>query len=586
MAANPQFAFSGYAPHPDIPGAYNFTPSDGGNPILAAGPEAERMRAMLDRYPSTPAPQQVADNTDYMGAAGAMFGGAPQPPQAPPSATDVMHGVGAVFAGGAQQPVPPPAAPPPAPAPVMRDAIPRPTDGAAPVTPQGPVNPGPNPQDYLVHTHTKAGYVPTAQKVVTEGGVQDPELAKAMGTAYADKMRADATQADADKLLAMHQVQQSQIASAEAAKAEDDMRQKRIANIAAQEEATKEYSRVMGDAQKDLEKASTAEVDPERIWRGKDGARIGAAIAAGLGAFGANLGHTPNFALDIITRQIDRDVDSQRDAINRGVAAKNNNILRIRDKYNVDTSTAEKLYSVFATSEAQALARKQAALQGGAEAQQRFQAIDAGLAARKLKDLQDMQANLFGKAQITAEERYRQGGDVVTVSPTLKATAQAAGYLGQTGQGMGQAAAGAFQAQHEGSPAPKIAPAGGGKESPRISMKIATNESAREDLPALEKADAGGFIAPDIHGTGTEARVKLNAAVDALTSKLVDAAGDPLTESQLAHLREKLGSADPRVRAETRAALQHGTETFGQALGRASERSRGMTDSNTEKEEP
>lgn len=590
-----QLPFSAYEPHPDINGAYNFTPTNGGPPQLHYGDEANRIKSMIDMAPP---PQLTASNAAPLGAPPPGFAAAIQaqhdreaddamrsalvpqahtsaPPAAPISAAGIMSGATPMAPSPATAM---PNAPATAAQGVRRNIIPQ--DAATSAVPgeSTNVNPGPNPQNYLVHTHTKAGYVPTAQKVVTEGGVQDPELAKVMGGAYADKMKADASQAEADKLLAFHQTQQSQIAAADAAKQEDAMQQKRIANLAAQEESTKEYGRVMGLAQKDLDKASSAEVDPNRIWRGKPGAQISAAIAAGLGAFGASLSHTPNFALDMINRQIDRDVEAQHNAINRGVAAKNNNILRIRDKYGVDNSTAEKLYSVFATQEAQALARKQAALQGGADAQQRLQAIDAGLAARRLKDLQDMQATMFGKAQITAEQRYQQGGDSVGVSQELKATAQAAGYLGQTGQGLGQAAAGSFQAQHEGLTAAQAAKGGpGAKESPRIAMKEAVNESAREDLPALEKADAGGTIAPDIHGVGTEARTKLNAAVDAYTSKLVDAAGDPLTDSQLAHLRSRLGSPIASVRAETRAALQHGTETYGRALNRAADRSRGAT---------
>lgn len=63
-----------------------------------------------------------------------------------------------------------------------------------------------------------------------------------------------------------------------------------------------------------------SEIDQDRIWKRKGtGARIISAIGAALGAFGAALAKTPNFALEIINGEIERDIRSQEQeiAINR-----------------------------------------------------------------------------------------------------------------------------------------------------------------------------------------------------------------------------------------------------------------------------
>lgn len=63
--------------------------------------------------------------------------------------------------------------------------------------------------------------------------------------------------------------------------------------------------------------ASAAKIDPDRIYHGASGTAraIGSAVAAGLGAFGAALARTPNFALDMIQRSIDRDISAQEQEI-------------------------------------------------------------------------------------------------------------------------------------------------------------------------------------------------------------------------------------------------------------------------------
>lgn len=61
---------------------------------------------------------------------------------------------------------------------------------------------------------------------------------------------------------------------------------------------------------------ATSRVDPDHIWKEKGtGAQIVAALGVAMGAFGAALAHTPNYAMEIVQRQIDRDIDAQKENI-------------------------------------------------------------------------------------------------------------------------------------------------------------------------------------------------------------------------------------------------------------------------------
>lgn len=582
-----QLPYSSYEPHPSIPGAYNFTPTGGGSPYMFAGPGAQQMAGMIDQMP--PPQEQASNAAANMPAgdiSGAIQGFAQQPSQAP-SASDMTHATPQAAPDprdlNANIPAPEVASQTADQAGTQAAGLPQRnySQPAASGAPQAaPSQMAANPRDYVIKTTSKAGYTPTSEKVVTEGGVQDPAMRQAMTTAYVDKMKADNAEAEAVKMQQASLLAQSQIQAAQAAKEADALEKQKITREAAQVEAANEYGRIMQVKQDELQNASGREVDQFRMYRGKPGAQIGAAIAGALGAFGSAFTHGPNFALDIINRQIDNDVQSQREEINRGVSAKQNDIGRIKDKYNVDNTVAEKLLGISLTERAQALARKQAALQGGAEAQARLIAVDGQLAQKRIDYLNQINEHLNGKAQITAEQKYHAGGTSYGVAPELKATAQAATLMGQTGQGLGTAEEGSYKATHGGSAPPK-AGGGEGKESPRIAMKRAVNESALEDLPTLEKADKGGVFVPGLpDALKSEERKDIEANAAAMVSKLTDAAGDPLTETVRHDIYSRLvHPTSPEVRAKTREALKTGTMTYGRALERASERSRGQAGS-------
>jgi hypothetical protein len=589
--------FDGYEPHPDIPGAYHFTPAGGGSPILAAGPEAERMRALIDR---APAPQQLASNAPAPAAAGLMPQGddtqmrdfiqAQQGGQATPGAS-LSHAAPVVAdpralstnlptptAAGAPQPQATPQE-------IARQVIPPPS-AVAPAPSADQAQAGPQLSDldkgYKI-VHSKGGWQPSSQKVTTEGAIQDPALAKATTEAIVDKMRAEASSAEAQKLALTAQVQQSQIAAADAAKEADQLEKQRIARLAAMQAGAEEYGRITGIKQKELEAAGGKEVDQFRMYRGRPGAQIGAAIAGALGAFGSAIARTPNFALDIINKQIDNDVMSQREEIARGVNAKQNDLMRIRDKYGVDNNVAEKLLSISLTERAQALARKQAALQGGAEAQQKLADLDAQLAARKVADMKSIQDIVLGKAQVSAEEKYRQGGDSVVLAPQVIGRQKVAEATGKTGEALGKASEGEYMATHGGAKPPKAGAGGPGKAPARLSGALAINESAVDDIDNFINEQPKGFVrrpgTVEEHVTGraltSDERDALDTKATAIVGKVVKGSNDSISKEELEHFREMLTSPYESVRTAGAKELKRALLTTQKGLNRAIDRSRG-----------
>jgi hypothetical protein len=70
------------------------------------------------------------------------------------------------------------------------------------------------------------------------------------------------------------------------------------------------------DEQVRLDDAANRGIDPQRVQKRMGIAgNIGLAIAAGMGAFGAAITHTDNFALRIINKHIDDDIDAQKHEI-------------------------------------------------------------------------------------------------------------------------------------------------------------------------------------------------------------------------------------------------------------------------------
>ena len=321
--------FIGYEPIPTAPGAppaYAFA-RNGKPPMTLMGAPAEQLRANIERSNAL-APQPTAQRV-----------------QAAPGSRSVRTVSDAV----APTPGGPAAAPPPAKPTVQASAPPAsiarpPGEGSAP----GPQRAAPGGglqrvgNSLAVDEHgdfyewgggsakvttedlkrSSEGRValPVGESSTTEGAIpQDPEYI-AMRNELMDKEILSLEQkeavakksAETDANIAMN------LAATQAKQFQDQ--QNAQADIAARVRRDEEV------AQKAQNEFSSARVDPGRMFKGEGGTAtsIVAAIAAGLGAFGATLGRTDNFALNTINGMIDRDVSAQEAEIKiKGAAADN-----------------------------------------------------------------------------------------------------------------------------------------------------------------------------------------------------------------------------------------------------------------------
>jgi len=90
----------------------------------------------------------------------------------------------------------------------------------------------------------------------------------------------------------------------------------------------------MGDHERKLDEFRSMKVDPNRFFTDPDGSRNWtntaiASIASAMGAFGAAMTGSPNFAQQIMQKAIDRDIQGQKDNINKKGAEidESNNLL-------------------------------------------------------------------------------------------------------------------------------------------------------------------------------------------------------------------------------------------------------------------
>lgn len=591
-----QLPFRGYEPHPGIQDAYLMHPANGGAPLLFDGPSSANMRALIDQTPQVDNRLALGDDkAAIQSAMRAPFdaalpqaapsytpGGslsmqiAPQAPQADASlahlaSEDPRKVIAAQKQGMQGMPVVDMAAlspqmqaaakapenfTPPMNAPVGQVA------GAAPQVPSGPrqINldspqgeaQSGQPQEhtnldnYIEQYTTEGGWHPTSKAVSVKGGVQDPKELAAFARAYGEAQIAEEQAAANEKLALQAAADANNTAFVEEKNKQLGLEAQQAQRLARQQQVDEQYGTLMQKAQDDLAKMSAREVQPNRIYEGKPGAQIMAALAASLGAFGASLNHTPNFAMDFINKQIDRDIDAQRDEINRGVSAKQNDIARIRDKYNVSTNTAEKIAALQATEYAGVMARKQASMLGGQNAQIALAKIDQQLAQSKLARLKDLHNTISGEVETKSDEKYSQGGTGYRVKPIVEAREKVAKSLGGTAQGLSTA-------EHEGQAPGKQGAGGAGKMAASIARQQAIAKTAHSELDKIIAKDPGGwFIAPNA-GEGalkSDKRVKYEQAVNASVGKVITGLGEGMSKENKEELQHNLNSPNPLVRKE------------------------------------
>lgn len=301
--------FTGYEPHPDIPGAYNFQ-TTGGSPYTFAGPEADQLKARLDAANQA---TTVADNSG--GAPGfadpniqanailadAQAKGAPGPlklpvggGEAPASIAALPPDQAAEVASGGMHPV------------VSNGVNTGLISGPGGVYDRTPGTAGIS-QAKRQKTATQGTATPTSESKSVSGGFeQSKEYQQDMAKSYQDEQKAIEEKRNADITA---QEQGRAIAGQQFEQQTGQMQQQQA--LVQQVQAHVDQAQATRDQA--LQDYSSAKVDPNRIFHGTGGAfkGIAAALAAGAGAYGAAMNHTQNFAQQAIDSAINRDVAAQ-----------------------------------------------------------------------------------------------------------------------------------------------------------------------------------------------------------------------------------------------------------------------------------
>lgn len=339
MALPPDFV--GYEPLPQ-PGAYAFQRRDA-SPLVLQGPLAEKLRAQMDARPDLRVAGPGGGEIDPADAAGVarINGPAPVkpapvpagvhggPPQAAPTGFDRFSGVAEGPGGGNAQRAPATLAGEPAPAaPAQRGPqivatgkngaqYYKDENGQLRVVKRG--SPGQS-QAALAAKADQGTLTPQSAEVTREGGeLLDPTYLPEMGRISDEKRQLNAKVAH----------RQAAGAAAETlAFAEDAARAKRrvaLENRVAEETAA-DAKRAELEYDTARQEFRGSKVDPNRMFRGPGGAlkAIASAFAQAVGAYGATLARTQNFAQQIAQSAIDRDIAAQNEEIRiRGMDADN-----------------------------------------------------------------------------------------------------------------------------------------------------------------------------------------------------------------------------------------------------------------------
>jgi hypothetical protein len=82
--------------------------------------------------------------------------------------------------------------------------------------------------------------------------------------------------------------------------------------ITKKEQAHTDYKKQLDTAMKDVD---NYKIDPNRLFGKNTWKSIAAAIASGIGAYASTISGQPNFALNIIDKAVDRDIDAQKEEL-------------------------------------------------------------------------------------------------------------------------------------------------------------------------------------------------------------------------------------------------------------------------------
>lgn len=251
---------------------------------------------------------------------------------------------------------------------------------------------------------TKSGYRPSAKSETTEQGPSaDPEYLAQTKESLEREKSAIETQRDEVARIG------EEVRQVRAEAAAEGIKQVQTDEAAAKA-GQQAYEAALKREQDSLQAVQDYQVDEKRMFRGAGGTlkAIGAALAVGVGAFGAALARTPNYALDIINRAVDRDIDAQETELEKKKEGANNAIAnRVRAGASLDEAKNLFRMSVNRVTDL----RLQEKLQQSQNAQEQVkftQMIEAN--NRDFLNLQDTQRRIAEGSKKTAESHVYQAG--------------------------------------------------------------------------------------------------------------------------------------------------------------------------------
>lgn len=450
-------AVTGYTPHPATGFVFH---RDDGPPMHFAGAEADGLRQWLDASRG-PDARVAYDPSAPFGSASSVPDPTSQAPAAPRTAADAGPVGGMSMAPPAAPAMSAAPVPPPPAAPVAA-----PPGGAMPSPPsariqsgaldapagEGPTLTGPEIAAYALrkrYVPGRAAYDPEADaaqrravpisRTVAGGLATTPEeeerrLQDARSLHEANQAAlSEIGAASAERTAAAQEAQKNALTAA--ATAEQEQR----ATLARRDAVENTWNSTNARLQTERDAAANQQVDPRRLFHGSGGAvtAIGSALAVGLGAFGAGLSGTPNYAQQIVDASIQRDIDSQTDAIHRRGAAAQNAISDFQRAYGLTLDEARSAVKSTQLRYAASMADMNAARIGSADARQNAAVLKADFLQRasveeaKLAEL--YKGRVTDQFVMAAPVKGSAGGYRAPTDAEIKAGAEAGGAINKAG---------------------------------------------------------------------------------------------------------------------------------------------------------
>lgn len=309
---------TGYKPLED--GAYEFDTQQG--PMVLFGPEAEDLRSRVDASSGMsmeetpglpPEPERLAQSQGTASAVDVLrAANQADATKLENQAVRMSGGPKAAPGVSAEQPFgePPPPTPPPQPQSVGYGGLYRNPDGSYVVRKSVPGSAGIS-QEQLEERAGQGTETPVSKHISTSGGFEpDQDYLEGIADVRINERM------DVEKLreIELKNAEEESKLVAQREKIAADRAKEAAAKKATAEASLKKSEDLKTYAKKTYE---TSRVDPGRLFAGKGGTarRFGSAIANAMGAFGAALTHTPNYAMELFEQAIADDIDAQKNDI-------------------------------------------------------------------------------------------------------------------------------------------------------------------------------------------------------------------------------------------------------------------------------